>query len=94
MSRRVRLIFNPHAAAPAARSDDGLLDYPLIRTGPRPMVSRLICEVMNGTHGRFRSVRLGSSGGWKCHPNSPCGFTSNVSQVRVEVIPQALQVIV
>jgi len=76
MSRRVRLIFNPHAAAPAAKSDDGLLDYPLIRRRPRPIKVRLIPETLNGAHGRSRSERQGRSGGWKCHPNNPCASTS------------------
>ena len=45
--------------APDARPDDGILHYAAIEQDPRLMMFRLIPEVMNGTHGRFRQVHMG-----------------------------------
>jgi YegS/Rv2252/BmrU family lipid kinase len=45
--------------APQANPWDGSFHYTGIRRISRPMMLRLIPEVMNGTHGRFRQVRLG-----------------------------------
>lgn len=44
---------------PSARVDDGLLDFAMFRPMSRPMMVRLIPEVMQGTHGRFKQVRMG-----------------------------------
>jgi len=45
---------------PTARPDDGLLDYAMFEPMSRPMMVRLIPEVMRGTHGKFRQVRMGT----------------------------------
>jgi diacylglycerol kinase family enzyme len=65
---------------------------------------RLIPEVMNGTHGRFRQVRLGRCRRLELTAERPvtihvdgeifAGFTSSVSRLTVEILPGALQVIV
>ncbi len=41
--------------APDAVVDDNLFHYAAIRKVSRPMMLRLVPEVMNGTHGRFRT---------------------------------------
>jgi YegS/Rv2252/BmrU family lipid kinase len=89
--------------APAAQLDDGVLDYALIGKVSRAMMFRLIPEVMNGTHGRFRQVRIGRCRRLELKAERPvtihvdgeifAGFTSDVSQLTVEVLPSALQVI-
>lgn len=45
--------------APAAMPDDGILDYAMIEFVSRAMMFRLIPEVMNGRHGRFKQVHMG-----------------------------------
>jgi YegS/Rv2252/BmrU family lipid kinase len=89
--------------APGAVADDGVLDYAMIGKVSRAMMFRLIPEVMNGTHGRFRQVRLGrcrrleltSDHAVTIHADGEifAGFTSNVSRLTVEIMPGALQVV-
>jgi YegS/Rv2252/BmrU family lipid kinase len=45
---------------PAAQVDDGLLHYTMFSPVSRPMMVRLIPEVMRGTHERFAQVRMGT----------------------------------
>ena len=90
--------------APDAKPDDGLLHYAMIKRVSRPMMFRLIPEVMKGTHGRFKSVRLGHFRRMKLTSESPipihtdgemfAGLTSQVREIEVEILPGALQVIV
>jgi diacylglycerol kinase family enzyme len=89
--------------APAAQPDDGVLNYAMIRKVSRAMMFRLIPEVMNGTHGRFRQVRLGQCRRLQLTSERPvtihadgeifAGFTSHVTQLTVEILPGAIQVI-
>lgn len=89
--------------APDARPDDGIFDFAVITKVSRLMMFRLIPEVMNGTHGRFRQVRLGRCRHLELTADHPvtvhtdgeifAGFTSSVSQLTVEIMPGALQVI-
>jgi len=89
--------------APAALPNDGILDFAIIGKVSRAMMFRLIPEVMNGTHGRFRQVRLGRCHRLEMTADHPvtihtdgeifAGFTSSVSQLTVEILPGALQVI-
>jgi YegS/Rv2252/BmrU family lipid kinase len=90
--------------APDAKPDDGLLHYAMIKRVSRPMMFRLIPEVMRGTHGRFKSVQLGSFRRMQLTSESPlpihtdgemfAGLTSQVREVEIEILPGALQVIV
>jgi YegS/Rv2252/BmrU family lipid kinase len=90
--------------APEARPDDGLLQYVMIERVSRPMMFRLIPEVMKGTHARFRQVRMGSFRRLKLESAQPlpihtdgeifAGFTSPVRSIEVEIIPGELQVLV
>ena len=44
--------------APDAKIDDGILNYAMIANVGRLMMFRIVPEVMNGTHGRFKQVTL------------------------------------
>jgi YegS/Rv2252/BmrU family lipid kinase len=90
--------------APPARVDDGLLDYAMIRKVSRPMMFRLIPEVMRGTHGRFKEVRMGRFRQMQVESDRPliihmdgeiyAGFGTDVRQLSVEILPDALEVMV
>jgi YegS/Rv2252/BmrU family lipid kinase len=90
--------------APQARNDDGWLDYAAIRRVSRPMMFRLIPEVMKGTHGRFRQVRMEKFQQLALKSDRPlyihidgeifAGFGTDVRQLNVEILPCALEVIV
>ncbi|RME89982.1 MAG: diacylglycerol kinase family lipid kinase [Anaerolineae bacterium] len=89
--------------APDASLDDAVLDYVTIRKVSRPMMFRLIPEVMNGTHGRFRQVRLGTFKKMTLTSDRPlyihadgeifAGFGTDLRELSVEVVPGALQVV-
>jgi len=89
--------------APDAIVDDGLLHYVTIGKVSRAMMLRLVPEVMNGTHGRFKQVRMGACKKLSIVSNRPLyihadgeiytGFGSNLSKVDFEILPKALQVV-
>ena len=89
--------------APEAQPDDGLLHYATIRKVSRLMMFRLIPEVMNGTHGRFKQVRMGTCKKLTLTSDRPLyihvdgevysGFGTNIRRLSVEVIPNALKVV-
>ncbi len=90
--------------APGSDVSDGILNYASVCKVSRLMMLRLIPEVMNGTHGRFKQVRLGqlhrvhvqADRPLKIHADGEivCGFDSDVHAARVEIIPGALEVMV
>jgi len=90
--------------APNARNDDRKLDYVGISRVSRPMMFRLLPEVMRGTHARFRQVRMGTFGQMQLQSDRPlfihvdgeiyAGFGSDVRQLSVEIIPGALEIMV
>lgn len=89
--------------APAAVLDDGLLHYAMIRNVGRLMMFRLLPEVMKGTHGKFRQVKLGTckkmsvSGDRAMYIHADgeiyTGFGSDLRQIVIEVVPGALKVV-
>ncbi|NIM96147.1 MAG: YegS/Rv2252/BmrU family lipid kinase [Anaerolineales bacterium] len=89
--------------APDAKPNDGILDYALISDVSRLMMFRLIPEVLNGTHGRFKQVRMGQFQRIHIDYNRPMAihtdgeiftsFTSDVSEVSIEVMPDEINVI-
>jgi diacylglycerol kinase (ATP) len=89
--------------APEARPDDGIFHYAAVRKVSRPMMLRLLPEVMNGTHGRFRQVRMGQCKNLTVESDIPFilhtdgeiiyGFGANVHKLSIEILPQALEVI-
>ena len=90
--------------APEAVNNDGLLDYAAIRKVSRLMMFRLIPEVMKGTHGRFKQVRMNRFRQMKVESDRPlfihidgeiyAGFGSNVRQLSIDLLPGALEVMV
>jgi YegS/Rv2252/BmrU family lipid kinase len=90
--------------APDAIPDDGLFHYAAIRKVSRPMMFRLIPEVMRGTHGRFSQVRMGHFQTLELEADRPlnihtdgeiyAGFGTDVRQLKIEMIPSALEVMV
>jgi diacylglycerol kinase (ATP) len=89
--------------APDAKIDDGTLNYAMIAKVSRPMMFRLIPEVMKGTHGRFKQVKLGackklslrSERQVYIHTDGEIytSFGSNLHKLDFEVLPGALQVV-
>ncbi len=90
--------------APDALPDDGIFHYAAIENVSRPMMFRLIPEVMRGTHGRFRQVTMGSLRRMELEADRPlfihtdgevfAGFGTDVRKLKIEVLPQALEVVV
>jgi diacylglycerol kinase (ATP) len=89
--------------APQARNDDGLLEYATIRKVSRLMMFRLVPEVMKGTHGRFKQVRMGtfhkmtlsSDRALFIHADGEIytGFGTDTRRLSLEVVPGAIQVV-
>jgi diacylglycerol kinase (ATP) len=89
--------------APKARNDDGLLEYATIQKVSRLTMFRLVPEVMKGTHGRFKQVRMGtfhkmtlnSDLAMYIHADGEIysGFSTNIHKLSIELIPEALQVV-
>jgi diacylglycerol kinase family enzyme len=89
--------------APDARPDDGILHYASVCKVSRPMMFRLVPEVMKGTHGKFKQVRMGSFHKMNLTSDRPLyihtdgetfsGFGTDVRQFSFEILPNALQVI-
>ncbi|MFC1996137.1 diacylglycerol/lipid kinase family protein [Chloroflexota bacterium] len=88
--------------APEAVIDDGIFHYAAIKKVSRPMMLRLVPEVMNGTHGRFEQIRMGKLRKIALQTDAPlrihidgetfAGFGSNVRSLKVEVIPGAIEI--
>ena len=89
--------------APDSKNDDGLLNYVMIAKCSRPMMFRLIPEVMNGTHGRFDLVKMGTCQKFSFNSERPVyihadgeiytSFGSNLHKVDFEILPGALRVV-
>ncbi|HLO30402.1 MAG TPA: diacylglycerol kinase family protein [Anaerolineales bacterium] len=89
--------------APEAKIDDGILHYAMIKNVSRLMMLRLVPEVMNGTHGRFKQVTMGSCKRMSVGADRPMyihtdgeifsGFGTDVRKVTFEVLPNALRVV-
>jgi YegS/Rv2252/BmrU family lipid kinase len=89
--------------APDAKVDDGILHYAMIKSVSRPMMFRLIPEVMKGTHGSFKQVSMGTCVTMKVaadramyiHADGEIysGFGTNIRQVTFEILPGVLKVV-
>ncbi|MGB7873904.1 MAG: diacylglycerol kinase family protein [Anaerolineales bacterium] len=89
--------------APEARNNDGVLNYMMIAKCSRPMMFRLIPEVMNGTHGNFDLVKMGTCQKFSLNSDRPVyihadgeiytSFGSNLRELDFEILPGALKVI-
>jgi diacylglycerol kinase family enzyme len=88
---------------PQARIDDGVFHYASISQVSRLMMFRLVPEVMKGTHGRFKQVRMGQFNKLSIESDRPlyihmdgeiiAGFGVDMRQLEVEILPAALEVV-
>ncbi len=89
--------------APEAKIDDGLLHYTMITDVSRAMMFRILPEVMKGTHGRFKQVRMGVCQKFSLTSNRPLyihadgeiftGPGTDLRKVSFEILPNALMVV-
>jgi diacylglycerol kinase (ATP) len=89
--------------APEAINDDGLLHYVTIGKVSRAMMLRLVPEVMQGTHGRFKQVRMGTCKKMSIVSDKPLyihadgeiytSFGSNLRKVDFDILPKALRIV-
>lgn len=90
--------------APEARPDDGVLDYAMVEWVSRLKMFRLIPEFMRGTHGRFNEVHLGRFRELELEADRPllihtdgeifANSTSNVQELSVQVLPNAIRLLI
>ena len=88
--------------SPEARPDDGIFHYAGVGNLSRPMMLRLVPEVMRGTHGRFKQVRMGQFHNLELESDRPIyihndgeifsGFGMDVRKISVEILPGAIEV--
>lgn len=89
--------------APEAKNTDGVLNYATVTQCSRLTMFRLVPEVMKGTHGRFKQVRLGVFKKLSLRADRPLyihadgeiytSFGSNLRGLTFETLPGALQVV-
>lgn len=88
---------------PEAKNDDGIFHYASIDKVSRPMMLRLVPEVMNGTHGKFEQIRMGTLRKIEIQSEKPmrihldgetfAGFGTDVRSLKAEIIPSALEIL-
>jgi YegS/Rv2252/BmrU family lipid kinase len=89
--------------SPESKNNDGKMEYVIVNRVSRAMMFRLVPEFMNGTHMRFKQVRMGGFKKFSLASDRPLyihadgeiftSFGSNLRQVSFEIIPQALKVV-
>lgn len=89
---------------PSAVMDDGILDYSITEKISRPMMFRLIPEFMKGDQERFAQVHPGKFTKLVIESKQPlhlhtdgevfAGFAHDIHRLTVEVLPEAIEVIV
>ena len=89
--------------APEAKIDDGLFHYAMITNVSRVMMFRIVPEVMKGTHGRFKQVRMGTCKKFSLSADRPLyihadgeiftGPGTDLRKVSFEILPNALKVV-
>ena len=89
--------------APDAKIDDGVFHYAMITDVSRPMMFRIVPEVMKGTHGRFKQVKMGTCKKFTLSADRPLyihadgeiftGPGTDLRQVTFEILPKALKVV-
>ena len=85
---------------PDAKLDDGLLNYVTIKKISRLMMLRLVPEVMRGTHGRFKQVRMGTCRRMNVTSQQPlyihcdgeiyAGFGTDVRKLAIQILPNSI----
>jgi YegS/Rv2252/BmrU family lipid kinase len=86
---------------PEAKYDDGILHYVTIRKISRLFMLRLVPEVMKGTHGRFKVVKMGTCRKMSVQSRQPlyvhldgevyAGFGTDIRQLAIDILPGAIQ---
>jgi YegS/Rv2252/BmrU family lipid kinase len=89
--------------SPESKNDDGKLEYVIVNKISRSMMFRLVPEFMNGTHMRFKQVRMGAFKRLTLTSDLPLyihadgeiftSFGSNLKKITVETLPKALRVV-
>jgi YegS/Rv2252/BmrU family lipid kinase len=89
--------------APGAVVNDGEFNYTAVRKLSRPMMFRLIPEFMRGTQGKFSQVKMGKVKKMEINCQQPmtlhidgetyAGFASNVHNLKIEILPGALEIV-
>lgn len=87
---------------PDAKVDDGIFHYAAIGKTSRLMMLRLVPEVMKGTHGRFKQIRMGVCRKMTIHSKQPlyahcdgeiyAGFDDTLYQFVIEIHPNVIRV--
>jgi len=89
--------------APEAKIDDGIFHYAMITDVSRAMMFRIVPEVMKGTHGRFKQVKMGTCKKFSLTANRPLyihadgeifsGPGTDLRKVSFEILPKVLKVV-
>lgn len=89
--------------SPNSKNDDGKMEYVIVNKVSRGMMFRLVPEFMNGTHMRFKQVRMGEYKKFNLISDRPLyihadgevftSFGSNLRNVSFEILPKALKVV-
>jgi len=88
---------------PDARPDDGIFHYASVNKVSRLMMLRILPEVMRGTHGRMKPVRMGHFKSLKLKADLPLyihtdgeifsGFGTDIRDLSVDILPGELEVL-
>jgi diacylglycerol kinase (ATP) len=89
--------------SPNSKNDDGKLEFLTVDRLSRPAMLRLLPEFINGTHMRFKQVRMGEFKSMKISSDLPLyihadgeiytSFGSNLRNASFEIAPGALRVV-
>ena len=89
--------------SPNSKNNDGTMEYVIVNKVSRGMMFRLVPEFMNGTHMRFKQIRMGEFKKFDLSSDLPLyihadgeiftSFGSNLKKIGVEILPQALKVV-
>ncbi len=89
---------------PLARPDDGVFHYATVDKISRLMMLRLVPEVMKGTHGKFKAVRMGEFHKLNVDSDKPlyihtdgeifAGWGMDVHSLGCEILPGEITVVV
>jgi len=93
-----------YLASPDAKIEDGILNYVIVANTSRPMmIFRILPEVMKGTHGRLKPIKMGTCKKFTIHADRPLyihtdgeiftGPGTDLRGVSFEILPNALAVV-
>ena len=86
-----------------SKNNDGVFESVAVTKVSRATMFRLVPEFMNGTHARFKQIRIGSFKKMSLTSDRPLyihadgeiftSFGSNLKKTMIEILPQALRVV-